>query len=76
MNEELNVDIEKLCQDIINYENKEKKSWNSSYKEIASKYIDKNDTDKLDTTLVKVVCRLTEMGYDIEDFPFGLKRYK
>ncbi len=72
----MEIDIESLCQDIINYDNKKNKNWNEVFYEISNNYIDTKNVDLTNKVLIKVVSQITKMGYDILDLPFHLKKYK
>ena len=72
----MNVDIDKIVDDVINYDNKNNKNWASVADEIIGKYIPVEQTKEANITLIKVISNLTALGYDIVDMPFRLKKYK
>lgn len=67
-------DVNKITNELINYNNKNNFSWTNAYKDVLIKL---NMHNKLndDRLLTNVVTQITRLGYDIEANPFKLNKY-
>ena len=72
---EIKDDVDKITDEIINYQNINNLSWLEVYKEILKKLnMEEKNTDH--SLLIKVIRKITYLGYDIVDKPFKLKKFR
>ena len=72
--EDIIDDVGKITQELVVYENKKNLTWTQAYKDVLSQLglEDKKNDNRL---LTNVVRKITRLGYDIEGFPFKLKKF-
>ena len=68
-------DVNKITNELLVYKNEQKLSWIRAYKDILKK-LNMQDKKENDTILTNVVTQITRLGYDIQDNPFKLIKYK
>ena len=68
-------EVNKITNELLIYKNEKKLSWIRAYKDVLEKLNmqDKKEDIKL---LTNTVTQITRLGYDIQDNPFNLTRYK
>ena len=72
--EDIIDDVGKITQELVVYENKKNLTWTQAYKDVLSQLglEDKKNDNRLITNVVR---KITRLGYDIEGFPFKLKKF-
>ena len=67
-------EVDKITQELVVYENKKNLTWTQAYRDVLTKLglENKKNDNRL---LTNVVTKITRLGYDIEGFPFALKRF-
>lgn len=72
--EDIIDEVNKITQELIVYENKKNLTWTQAYRDVLTKIgLEKRKTDN--RLLTNVVTKITRLGYDIEGFPFALKKF-
>lgn len=73
--EDIRDDVIEVTKNIVKYTNPNKLTWAKAYDDILIQ-MGKEDQLKNVRLLNYVVKRITELGYDINDNPFRLTKYK
>ena len=72
--EDIIDEVNKITQELRVYENKKNLTWTQAYRDVLTKIgLEKRKTDN--RLLTNVVTKITRLGYDIEGFPFALKKF-
>ena len=72
--EDIIDEVDKIAQELVVYENKKNLNWTQAYKDVLTTIglENKKNDNRL---LTNVVTKITRLGYDIEGFPFKLKKF-
>ena len=72
--EDIIDEVDKIAQELVVYDNKKNLTWTQAYRDVLTKLglENKKNDNRL---LTNVVIKITRLGYDIEGFPFELKRF-
>lgn len=73
--ENVETEVTKVTDKIINYQNINKLSWMEVYKDVL-KSLNIEDKYNDNTFLNSVIRKITILGYDIEAYPFKLERFR
>lgn len=68
-------DVTKVTNELSVYKNENNLSWMKSYKDVLNKLNMKDRKEDI-KLLTNVITQITRLGYDIEDNPFRLTKYK
>lgn len=67
--------VKEVTDKIVNYQNINKLSWMEVYKDVLKSLNIENEYEN-HTLLNNVIRKITVLGYDIEPYPFELKRFR
>lgn len=73
--EDIIDDVNRIAEELVVYKNKKNLSWSGVYDEVLEK-LGLGDKKKDNRLLLNVVSKITRKGYDIDDMPFKLTRFR